>query len=124
MIFGSLAWLTWDGFWAVILAGLLIFEIIITFQDFLEEDRSRKVPAGERVMHALMGIMYGAFLAYLLPELIIWAQNPAGFTPKSYGLLSWLLTAMGVGVLFSGIRDLLVVWPGKQKSELLGRARV
>jgi hypothetical protein len=124
VLFGSLAWLTWDGFWAVILAGLLIFEIIITFQDFLEEDRSRKVPAGERVMHALMGIMYGAFLAYLLPELIIWTQNPAGFTPKSYGLLSWLLTAMAAGVLFSGFRDLMAVWAGKKKTELLQRAPV
>jgi uncharacterized protein len=58
VIFSSLAWLTWDDFWACTLGGLLIFEIIITLQDFNEEDRWRKVPSGERVTHALMGVWW------------------------------------------------------------------
>jgi uncharacterized protein len=124
VIFSSLAWLTWGGFWACILGGLLIFEIIITLQDFIEEDRWRKVPSGERVMHALMGIMYGAFLAYLVPELIIWLQRPSGFTQQDYGWLSWTLSAMALGVTISGARDLIAAWPKAATRDLLQRNRV
>jgi len=63
IIFGSLAWRSWNGSWAWVLMGLLAAEVIITLWDFIEEDRSRKVPAGERSMHAIMGLVYGAFLA-------------------------------------------------------------
>jgi hypothetical protein len=121
VIFSSLAWITLDGFWAWILAALLILEIIITLQDFIEEDRWRKVPSGERVMHALMGITYGAFLAYLLPELAIWLQGPSGFTHHDYGWLSWTLTAMALGVMFSGARDLTAVRPKRVVTDLLER---
>ena len=47
IIFGSLAWRSWSGLWAWALVGLLTTEIVITLWDFLVEDRSRKVPAGE-----------------------------------------------------------------------------
>jgi uncharacterized protein len=119
VVFSSLAWLTWDGFWAWILGGLLIFEIVITLQDFVEEDRSRKVPPGERIMHALMGITYGAFLAYLVLELIIWLQRPSGFTQQDYGWLSWTLSAMALGVTISGARDLIAAWPKAATRDLL-----
>jgi len=105
VIFASLAWISWNGMWTWVLAFLLILEIIITLQDFIEEDRYRKVPPGERVMHALMGITYGAFLAYLLPELVSWAGKPTGFTWQEQGWLSYALTAMAVGVAVSGGRD-------------------
>jgi uncharacterized protein len=106
VIFGSLAWGSWNGFWIWILIALLISEIIITLLDFVEEDRTRKVPAGERVMHAVMGLTYGAFLAYLVPQLMTWIRMPAGFSHQSHGLFSWLLTAMAAGVTISGLRDL------------------
>jgi uncharacterized protein len=105
VIFGTLAWITWEGLWAWVLVALVVLEIIITLQDFIEEDRWRKVPPGERIMHALMGIMYGAFLAYLLPELYIWLGKPTAFTQQDYGWLSWTLTVMTVGVTISGARD-------------------
>ena len=41
VIFGSLAWTRWEGLWAWALAALLVLEIIITLQDFIEEDKSR-----------------------------------------------------------------------------------
>jgi hypothetical protein len=106
VIFGSLAWTSWNGMWAWVLAFLLILEIIITLQDFIEEDRSRKVPAGERVMHALMGITYGAFLAYLLPELVSWAEKSTGFAWQERGWLSYALTIMALGVAISGGKDI------------------
>src|SRR5438067_1467078 len=69
VIFGSLAWTTYNGAWVWALAALLLLEIIITPLGFIQEDRTRKVPAGERVMPAVMGIVYGAFLAHLLPQM-------------------------------------------------------
>jgi hypothetical protein len=66
IIIGSLGFLTWRGACAWILLGLLVSEICITIWDFIEEDKVRRLPAGERAMHAVMGIVYGAFLAFLI----------------------------------------------------------
>src|SRR5499433_3952580 len=52
IVFGSLAWTTWNGTFIWPLVAILMFEIWVTLTDFLEEDRTRKLPAGERVMHA------------------------------------------------------------------------
>lgn len=104
-LFGTIGWLTWNGLLAWICLLLLGIEIVITLADFLEEDRTRKLPSGERVMHAIMGIVYGLFLAYLLPTIFRWMHESTGFGHAYYGLLSWLLTLMAGGVLLSGIRD-------------------
>lgn len=82
-IFAGLAWTSWNGMWAGILAALLLLEIVLTLKDFLEEDRSRKVPPGERVMHALMGLVYGAFLACLSPMLLTWMRSPTGLQRRT-----------------------------------------
>jgi hypothetical protein len=107
LIFASLAWVEWHGGLVWLLAAILLFEIVITLWDFIEEDVSRPLPAGERVMHTIMAIVYGALLAYLIPQLASWWHEPIGFAAVSYGWLSWLMTAMAVGVLGSGIRDVL-----------------
>jgi hypothetical protein len=106
VVFGSLAWFTWDGWLTWVFAAILLLEVIITLWDFLEEDRTRKLPGGERAMHAIMGIVYGAFLANLLPHLLAWSEQPTGLTAIDHGALSWLLTLMAVGVFLSGVRDL------------------
>jgi hypothetical protein len=107
LLFGTIGWLTWNGTLAWLLLGLLLFEIVVTIWDFIEEDRTRVLPAGERAMHALMGIAYGLFLAHLWPSIRQWAGLSTGFAPASYGPLSWVLTAMASGVLVSGVRDLV-----------------
>ena len=70
IIIGSLGFVTWRGALAWGLLGLLLAEICITLWDFIEEDKIRRLPAGERAMHAIMGIVYGAFLAFLIPEML------------------------------------------------------
>ena len=105
-IFGSLAWTSWNGWYSWVLIGILMAEVFITVWDFLEEDRSRKVPPGERSMHAIMGIVYGAFLATLLPEIVGWSNLPTNFQLHDYGVLSWVLSSMALGVFVSGLRDL------------------
>ena len=91
----------------LVLAAILLFEIWVTMTDFLEEDRTRHLPAGERVMHALMGIVYGIFLALLFPHAWGWTKLASGFGGADYGVVSWILTFFAVGVLASGVRDLM-----------------
>jgi hypothetical protein len=107
IVFGSLAWTTWNGACVWLLALILSFEIWVTLTDFLEEDRTRRLPAGERVMHAVMGIVYGAFLVLLYPNAANWWKASSGFQPANYGVLSWVLTIFSAGVFSSGIRDLI-----------------
>lgn len=107
LLFGTIGWLEWQGIFSYVFLGLLLTEIAITLMDFVEEDRIRKLPAGERVMHALMGILYGLFLACLLPTVWRWMHGSTGLIRISYGILSPLLTVMAGGVLLSGIRDLV-----------------
>jgi uncharacterized protein len=106
VLFGSLAWLQPHGWAVLLLAVLLATEIAITLSDFIVEDRTRRLPPGERTMHALMGINYGIFLTLLFPSAVGWLGAPIGFAPASYGWLSWTLSAFAIGVGLSGIRDL------------------
>jgi len=106
IVFGSLAWISWNGSWVWPLAAILIFEVVVTLTDFIEEDRTRKLPAGERVMHALMGIVYGVFLTLLYPYAVHWSRLESGFSVTGYGMVSWVLTVFAAGVLASGMRDL------------------
>jgi hypothetical protein len=112
-LFGTLPWLAWQGLWALLLAAILCAEIVLTLNDFVVEVRVRKplgdVYAGERVTHAVMGILYGAMVANFLPVLRQWWSLPTALTPAEPGvpeLLRWSLTAMAVGVFLSGGRDL------------------
>ena len=117
VLFGSLAWLQPHGWTVLLLAVLLATEIAITLSDFIVEDRTRKLPPGERAMHALMGITYGIFVALLFPNAAGWLAAPASFEPAFYGWISWILSAFALGVGLSGTRDLIA-------SFALARARI
>lgn len=112
VVFATLPRVEWRGTWAYLLVALLAAEICITLCDFVVEDRVRKalggVYPGERVTHALMGILYGAVLAYLLPVLDVWRREPTALVPHDGAVpaeLVWLLSLMAVGVALSGARD-------------------
>jgi len=107
IIIGSLGFVTWLGALAWVLLVLLIAEVGITLWDFIEEDKVRRLPAGERAMHAVMGIVYGGFLAFLVPQMIEWSKLASGFGPSYHGFPAWLLLVLAAGVLISGIRDLI-----------------
>ena len=113
VIFATLPWFAWQGLWIIALVTVMVAEIVLTMADFIVEISVRKplgdVYGGERLTHAAMGILYGAMLASLYPTLREWAMrptalkwNPADTTP----MLRWCLTAMALGVLLSGVRDL------------------
>lgn len=114
VVFGTLPWLEWHGALAGVLGLLLMIEIAVTMTDFVVEDRVR-IPlgglgAGERVLHALMAIVYGAMLAFLVPTLATWSEHPttlAASTASAPTALRIGLTVMAAGIAVSGLRDLL-----------------
>src|SRR5262245_43096744 len=71
-VFFALAWYEWRGAWAVLIAAAMLFEIVITVADFLVEDRTRRLPALERVLHTVLAINLGLVLATLAPTLLDW----------------------------------------------------
>jgi hypothetical protein len=112
VVFCSLPWIAWKGAAAVALAVLLAVEAAITFADFVVEDRVRTslggVYAGERVMHGLMAIVYGAFMTTFLPVLSGWlAGRDDALTSTAPTALLVTVTLLGVGSLVSGMRDAL-----------------
>lgn len=129
VLFGTLPWVAWQGAWLWVLAGVIVAEIVLTLWDFIVEIAVRKdlgdVYAGERVTHAIMGILYGAMLACLIPTLRDWAGMPSGLVSSPApvaGELRWALTVMAVGVTLSGARDLYAGlglpgggWPWRQR---------
>lgn len=122
ILFATLPTVAWRGWWTAVLVALLIAEIVITMADFVTEDEVRTdlggVFPGERITHAIMGIVYGAMLAYLVPTMWRWAHQPtelASATHPTPDLLIWSLVAMAAGILIHGLRDLYAVigLPGK-----------
>jgi len=113
LLFGSLPWVAWRGAWAAVLGLVIATEIGITLADFVIEDRVRKplggVFPGERCMHTVMAILYGAVLAHLVPVLLEAGQLPTGLVLEPAPVpdaLRGVLSLMAVGVLGSGVRDL------------------
>lgn len=111
VLFTTLPFLRYEGLFVLLVAVMLVAEIGITLRDFVVEDAVRRplggVYAGERVTHAVMGILYGAALAFLVPELLAWWQRPTAISIWESPLaLRVLLPMMGGGVFLSGVRDL------------------
>lgn len=113
VLFTTLPWLSWKGAWTVFLSGIIVAEIILTLWDFVIETVVRRelgdVYAGERVTHAVMGILYGAMLAALFPTLISWWGSATALAVEPVPIPAWtkiVLGAMGMAVVASGLRDL------------------
>jgi hypothetical protein len=113
VLFCTLPWIQWKGSWVLVLASVLVAEIVLTLWDFVIEIRVRRnlgdVYAGERVTHAVMGILYGAMVGYLIPVLLQWWSLPSALTVGAAPVpaaLRGVLLLMGVGVVLSGLRDL------------------
>jgi len=128
IIFGTLPFIAWQGKWVIVLAFILIAEIVLTLWDFIIEKFVRKelgdVYAGERVTHAIMGIIYGAMIAFLIPIMIEWWSMPTTLNsskPTDLIFLRWVVFVMAIGVFLSGLRDLYAAfdcpggnWPWKK----------
>jgi uncharacterized protein len=108
-VFIALAWFRWQGGSALLIAGVLTLEILITLADFVVEDRTRRLPASERVLHTVLALNFGAILAVFAPELYRWWQSAPGVIGVSYGVLSWIFTLFAAAVLTWSVRNALAV---------------
>jgi len=106
VMFAALGWSRPEGAWAIAMLALMAGELVITLWDFVEEDRTRRLPASERVLHTLLTLNYGVVLAILTPLLLGWAQRPTGVVPALHGAWSILCAIAAIGVVVSGLRDL------------------
>lgn len=123
VIYGTLGWVAWTGAATVVLAALIGLEIVITLTDFVVEDRHRPLiggmAAGERVLHSLMAIVYGAMLAKLLPIMTTWWSLDSGLTAHERlgagppTVVAIVATVFGIGIALSGVRDALSALKGR-----------
>ena len=106
VLFATLGFAEPHGGWALALLALLAVEVGITLWDFVEEDRTRDLPASERVTHTLLTLNYGVILAMLVPWLWRGATLPSTLLPATHGMLGGLCAIAAFGVIASGLRDL------------------
>lgn len=105
----GLAWFQWLGAWALVPAVLMLAEVAITCADFVEEDRTRRLPPFEAVLHTLLAVNYGVLLGVLGLQYAGWALQPAALAPVSHGAWSWFFTLAGLAVLAWAVRNALAV---------------
>ncbi|HSC67958.1 MAG TPA: TIGR01777 family oxidoreductase [Cellvibrio sp.] len=106
-LFIGLSCWVWHGWFAVILFSVVAVEIVLTLWDFVVEDKTRMLPATERVTHTLLAINGGAFITLLALQLPGWWSLPAAVVWQPHGGLSVFLALCGIGVGLSGVRDAL-----------------
>lgn len=105
VIFLSLGWMQWQGLLAWLFLAILLTEIFVTFWDFALENRVRNVPAPEIIVHTLLGIVYGATLSFLIPEVMSWSENETAFVGVEYGLFSWVMMMYALAVWIFALHD-------------------
>jgi len=132
-LFLLIGWSEPRGLVALALMAALGLELVITLIDFVEEDRTRRLPASERVTHTLLALNYGAILTLLTPLLWTWSQDPTAVVAVSHGPWSLMASAAAAGVFIFGLRDLaaadrserlVLPDPAAMGRELPGRRRV
>ncbi|HVE52338.1 MAG TPA: TIGR01777 family oxidoreductase [Ramlibacter sp.] len=106
----GLSWLQWHGPWVLLPAALMVAEVAITCADFVEEDRTRRLPPFEAVLHTLLAVNYGVLLGVLGLQFAQWWQLPPGWARVDHGLLSWFFTLSGIAVIAWAVRNVLAVY--------------
>jgi uncharacterized protein len=98
------------GAWAVAVMTILGIEVAVTLLDLVEEDLSRKLPASERITHALLAINHGAILVVLMPVLLDRAAQDSALVAVNRGLPGAVATLAAIAVAGFGARDLYTAW--------------
>jgi uncharacterized protein (TIGR01777 family) len=104
LFIGLSAW-EFHGLWALVLLLVFTVEIVLTLWDFVVEDRTRLLPATERVTHTVLAMNGGAFITLLALNTPDWFSQPTALVWHWQGALSVFLALCGVGVGLSGMRD-------------------
>ena len=86
---------------------MLSTEILITLTDFVVEDRTRRLPAGERILHTVLAINFGMFLVSFAPLLGQWWHLPTALTAVHHKTWSEIFALFAAGAFAFGIRNAL-----------------
>ncbi|MCI0335000.1 MAG: hypothetical protein L0228_17470 [Planctomycetes bacterium] len=99
-------------FWALV--GWLIVDVAISIVDFAMERESRRffggLPSGEYVLHVVIAMVFGAFVASIFFGAGHWGFEPTAISwqPAAVpAVLRGLLAVMAAGVFYSGVLDAL-----------------
>ncbi len=103
-LFIALAWYSWHGAWALLIGAIVVAEIGVTLADFVVEDRTRNLPAAERVLHTILAISIGGVLAALANVLPGWFAQPTAVVAADHGSVSWIFTLFGIGASLWALR--------------------
>ena len=104
LFIGLSSW-AFHGAWALLVLLVFVVEIVLTLWDFVVEDRTRLLPATERVTHTVLAMNGGAFIALLALDTPQWLALPTAIVWQPNGALGVFLAVCGVGVGLSGLRD-------------------
>ena len=116
LFIGLSAW-EWHGGWAWALVAIFTVEIVLTLWDFVVEDRTRLLPATERVTHTVLAINGGAFITLLALNSGDWSSLPTALVWHPQGWLSVFLALCGIGVGLSGLRDAYAAWQLRSREQ-------
>lgn len=116
-VFLALAWFEWHGSWVLLLGGVFAAEVGVTLADFIVEDRTRRLPRFERVLHTILAINFGAVLAVLAPTFRAWWSEPTALVATDHGLVSWLFTVFALIVALWSLRNALAVLRHRRPAE-------
>jgi uncharacterized protein (TIGR01777 family) len=104
LFIGMSAWV-FHGLWALALLLVFTVEIVLTLWDFVVEDRTRLLPATERVTHTVLAMNGGAFITLLALSTPQWLAMPTALVRQPQGALGIFLALCGFGVALSALRD-------------------
>ncbi len=116
-MFLGLAWFEWHGVFAIALGLLVLLELCITLADFLEEDRSRKLPPTERVLHTVLAVSFGIFAAQFASILWQWSRLATGLQCVDYGWTSLLFSVYAVGLCSWSAKDAVAAHRLRQRAQ-------
>lgn len=108
-LFLGIAWFDWHGALAGVLVFLLAVEICITISDELVENKIRVLPQNERLLHVFLILNLGAITAVLIPTALEWGSHSTEFVVSSHGVVSVVLTLLGLAAAVWAVRD-AIAW--------------
>lgn len=123
LFIGLSAW-EWHGVWAVVLLVVFAVEIVLTLWDFVTEDKTRLLPATERIIHTVLAMNGGAFITLLALNTPLWWSQSSSFVWHPLGGLSLFLALCGVGVGISGIRDGIAALSLERRATQVGKSNL
>jgi uncharacterized protein len=105
VVFSAISHFEFRGFWSIAIVLLILVEIGLTLWDFVIEDKTRKLPSTERILHTILAINGGAVFGLYAWQLMQWYSLPTALTWLDFGWRANLLSLFAAGVALWGVRD-------------------